>query len=194
MEFFAHLSQCIPLPTFLLKAYALYAGSHALKPYPQRLHPRLAVTFSPHEAAKPGNHVQRLAQRRRLVGHLLACHYPRCLPFFTHEQPFGIPLRTAAPQSHQQADAPGHHQVDGQRPLDALHAPQLQRLNPATLFEREKQQLDFPACPVPVDQLRRIFQRVLSSTPLRVPSLRLGSRAHIHASSTPSGTRAGLTA
>lgn len=75
-------------------------------PIRKRLHPRFTVPLASYEASRPGNHVQHLgAQRRRLLGHLLARHHARHLPCFAHEQSFCIPRRAAATQA---ANAPSH--------------------------------------------------------------------------------------
>lgn len=126
-----------------------------LQPNPDRLHSGLAVALAPEKPAQRGHKAHDLVERRRCLGRSALVEDEGRLPLVTLEQQLGFQIRTGAPQAHQPGNPPRHHHEQHQRTLQALERRQLQRFDLAAVLEHMKEQLDLPACAVPVDQLHR---------------------------------------
>lgn len=129
------------------------------QPKPDCFDAWLTIAFAGQEAADAGDLSQDIVEarlgRRRLCSQQIGS-----LNLVRVEEQRGIQVGTGAAKPHQMGDAPGHHEVQCQGAFNAFDSAQLQRLDPAGILEYVKQDLDFPPCAVPVDQLGGVRRRV----------------------------------
>lgn len=134
-------------------------AAEAFKALPEGFDAGLAGAFTREKAAKHGDAADHLAHGGRLFGWRFPGREPGRLPFERVKYRYGRQVGLNPRQSGQMCQTPSHHEIERQGEFQLLDVAQLQCLNTATVLEHVKQGFNFPPAAIPVDQLRRRFQR-----------------------------------
>jgi hypothetical protein len=159
---------------------ALEEVPDALPAQPEGLHAGLAIALATEEAAKPCKAANHVANARWGFRHRPHRQNVRCLPLLGREQQGRILVRMDPSQPHHPLQTLGHHHIDRQGQLNLSNGRQLQGFDSAAVLQHIEAHLNFPACPIPVDQLRRGFRTAGRPIGQQPPFDRLDALGGIH--------------
>ena len=131
-----------------------------LQTEPDGFDARFSVAFACKEAAEHGDQSQDLVESWEVSGWFLLVKEVGGMPFIFVEEQDGGQFGAGSAESHQHSNPPGDHEVQCDGTLQTSDGSQLQSLNAAAVLEDVEEDLDFPACAIPVNQFRHLFERL----------------------------------